>query len=862
MGYHPPKWADRFLQWYCKPELLEEIQGDAYELFDRRLAEEGIANANRKFAWDVLRFFRWSNIKKSNKLKINSFVMFKSYVKIGFRNLSKNWAISTINIFGLALAIGCAITTFIFMDNQYSMDGFHSKKEVVYQVTNHVKNEHSTDHWGDAPLLVGPALADNNSFISRQARVEYQRGNVRWGDNVFSELVSFIDPDFMYMFDFPLQSGNRDVLKDKKNILISQYAAQKYFGVEDPMGKTMSIKYGDGKIQNYTVGAVYEKFPSNASIRFSFVIPMDNFFDLTPDKTYDWGYLTDAVFVEFEPGHSPAELDDQMQSYLEDHNAVDAEWTIDHFEFVPLKDLSLRDHEIMGGVAQGGHPAGRIALSTIALILLILACFNYMNIAIASATKRLKEIAMRKVMGGAKRQIIHQFLTENLILCVFAMLLGIGLSYYFFLPGFNAMIPFTIPFTFSSFKLAVIFFGALLLLIGLASGAYPAFYISRFQPVSIFKGSQKFGSKTIFSRVLLGFQLILAFITVVGGFVFTDNALYLNNRSWGYDPSGIISIPVANESQLAALKKEANSNPLVEDYAVSYGHLGHWDGISTVDHLGSQVKTYIYRVTANYPELMGLNIIEGQSFDRSIQSAQSNVALINETYARKMGWENPLDEQISYDSINFNVVGVIEDYFLQNFYGEKQAAFFIIGGQEKFNHFTFKVAQDKIYEAEEAFQAAWFEVAPNDPFDRIFQKDTFDDFYTENNANTALIGTISAFAVILACLGLFGLLTFNLQKRMKEFGVRKVLGANRLSIVKQANKEYVWVIAISFVLGAPVGYMLIDLLIQQIYADPKAAGPFPFILSIVIMILTIALTVTGQILKATNINPSEILRNE
>ena len=787
--------------------------------------------------------------------------MFNSYLKIGFRNLSKNWGISFINIFGLALAIGCAITTFIFIDMMLHMDQFHSKKDRIYTLINHVKHESGTELWGINPILLAEDLQNNSAAVQKTMRMEYVSANVRHGDQVFAERISYTDPSFLELFDFKVARGSRDALKNKQSLLISHNYAEKYFGEEDPIGKTLSVKLSGNQMQSFIVEAVLEKYPSNSSFGFDLIVPMSNWFDIKGNEKPNWDFLTNATFIELAPDHHPSELDELLSEYVERHNKAASNWTIEKFEMLPLDQMSLRDFEIKGSVASGGHPAGRIALSVIAIMLLVLACFNYMNIAVASAAKRLKEIAIRKVMGSDRRNIIYQFLTENFILCLMALFLGVMLSYYFFLPGFNTLFPVSIPFSFSSFQTALLFFGGLLLLIGFASGSYPAFYISKFQPVTILKGNQKLGGKNWFSKILLTLQLVLAFMMVVGCFVFTDNAMQMNEKDWGYKANGVFSIKVSDPSHRQSLRQVAEANPNVEAYSEVVGHLGRTNWLTHVNVLDAQLKSYHYEGTPNYLETMNLRLVEGKFFDEDA-SYPSKHAVINQKFAEKLGWDEPLDKKFTHDSTDYYVIGVVENFYTKNFHDEISPAFFNIGKEENYSYFVFKTTEKQLFEVDDQIHEAWFEFAPNDPYSREFQRFTFDEFYRENNGNVKLIGTISAFAMILACLGLFGLLSFNLQRRMKEFGVRKVLGAGRFSIIKQANKEYIWIMLIAFLVGAPAGAALISQLLQVIYPEAHSFGATPFILSVVIIIVTVAATITGQILHATKVNPTEVLRSE
>ncbi len=863
MNAQPPKWADRFLQWYCNPQLLEEIQGDVYELYDRRTNEKGSSFANRRFVWDVIRFLRWSNIKKSDSkyTYMNHFILFRNYLKLGFRSITHNWVTSSINIFGLAISIGCAITVLRFVDMQLHMDSFHTKKDRIYQVLHWVEDESDRDLWGDVPLLAGPAMLTDNPAIEEMARVEYIDGNVRYGDDVFGELLGFVDPQFLEIFDFPMIYGNKDALYQKEQIVISRDMAVKYFGYEDPMGKEVSIKFSNGKIRRFFIGGIMDEYPSNASFYLHFYISMEVFFDIHSEKHFDWSYLTDATFILLKEGQEIGSVESSYEKYVELQNQSDSKWKSMEFTTISLPQLSKRSFEIRSSFSRGGHPAGRIGLAVIALLLLTMSCFNYMNISVASATKRLKEIALRKVMGGVRRQIIHQFLTENLLQCAFALIVGTALAYYLFLPGFNAMIPIHIPFMFSSWTVMIIFFVSLLVLIGLASGAYPAFYISRFQPIGIFRGNERFGSKNIASKILLAFQFFFVFVTIVGGFIFTDNGRYLNNKDWGYNPSGIIAVNVQDNAQYEQMKALVQEHPKIISIGGAKGHVGGSNWMVNVDHLGEQFRAHYYRVNDDYMSTLNLRLTKGRFLTARSQD-QISSAVVNQKFVDRMGWEEAINQTFVYDSIRRTVVGVVEDFHGVSFYNEILPTFFLGMNKENANHFVIKTDVDSQFEVDQYLKEAWYRIAPDDPYEREFQSDVLNDFFEENNANVSLMVFISGLAIVLACLGLYGLLSFNIQRRLKEFSVRKVLGAAPSNIIKVASRQYIRIIVISFILGAPLGFFLIDMLITEIYSDPKATGVLPFIASISIVIITVGLTISGQIVRATKVNPSENLRNE
>ena len=859
----PPKWADRFLEWYCNPDLLEEIQGDAHELFYKRTNSEGLRIGRLKFIWDVIRFFRWSNIRRTkSNYSSNSLSMFKSYLRIGFRNAVRNGITSSINILGISLGIGTAITIFLFFDFWYHRDSFHSKKDQVYQVTNLIASEDRLEDWGDSPLMLAPALKSDFSFIENTTRVEFSSGDVRRDETVFNESIWFVDNTFLDMFDFPVLQGDANALKDKSKITVTQEIATKYFGNENPIGQPLSVKFSNGKKEEFTVGAVIER-PDASSMFLFILLPMETFEDLAFKDVYDWSYLTDATFIQLAPGHTPEEMKGSMEKYKTIQNEASPEWAIEEFQFHSLNGLSRKGFEIISAVANaGGHPAGMIALGIISLMLLLLASFNYMNISVATISTRLKEIGIRKVVGSQKKEIIQQFLIENMLLVTIAMLVGTALAYFLLVPGLNSLFPINLPFEFSSVWVLIAFFGGLLLFIAVVSGAYPALYISSFQPVQILKGKEKFGQKSLFSRILLTVQFILAFVNIVGSFVFIDNSFYLNNKDWGYDHDQNYVIPLTSKEEYLALRDKFSDDPEVLSLAGSGNHVGYQNNRAFVEYKENRYEVVNYKVGFNYPETMNLKLKEGRWFDESIQSDHDQSLIINETYATKMGWEKPVGEVIEIDSVDRTVIGVIKDFHYDGFYEAINPVMFSICKEDDIHYLTLKLAAGSLGNKEESIKAAWREISPDSPFEGFFQDEVFENFYNDNNSNVKLLGFIATVAVILACLGLFGLVSFNITRRMREFSVRKVFGANTNQIFKLMNRDYVWILSIAFLLGAPAGFFLMNYLIQHIYPDPQQAGPLPFVIAIGLMILAVSITVGSQMRRVIHENPGTTLRTE
>ncbi|MEM6812884.1 MAG: ABC transporter permease [Bacteroidota bacterium] len=865
MNVSPPKWADQFLRWYCNPKYLEEIEGDIYELFERRSETKGSNLAKIKFVWDVFRFFRWSNINRINSdyNSINQLMLFRNYLKLGFRNIEKNLVPSSINIFGLAIAICFAISIFIFIDVQLNMDSFHTKSDRIYQITNYVEQDGSEELWSDSPITLGPSLLKDHSSVEAFTRVDYRNASVKSGNDVFDELTILVDPSFFEIFDFPLLSGDKKALYQKNQVVISKNMAIKYFSDKEPIGQVLSFKFSNGKIKKMTVGAVLDEYPYNSSIIYDFFIPFENFVDLEPGTINDWGYLTDATFILMKDEKSISAMEDTYNDYVALQNESDPEWKVTSFYPFPLEDVSTNSWQIVSPVAGGGHPVGLIALTVISLFLLGMACFNFMNIAVVSAAKRLKEIALRKVMGGVRKEIIEQFLVENLLQCFFALIIGALLSYFLLLPLFNMMVPeMDIQFRTTNPLTMVLFLVGLLLGVGLVSGAYPSFYISKFDTITIFKGHQKFGSKNLFSKVMLGLQFFLSVITIVGCLVFLDQSIYLGNKDWGYDPKNTMSIYVTDNAQYELLKSKVSDHPAITDVTASDYLIGRGLGVSSLEVEGRQLPIRHVGVSEGYENAFGLRLKEGRFISDHTLDRQSGV-VINEKFVQIMGWhENAIGKTFTFNNVRRTVVGVVENFHYFNFFSEIGPVMFKGLEDENVHYLTVRTRPNQMASVEQFIRTTWQEIAPNDPFDRIFQEDVFDEFYQENRSNILIILLITGIAIVLVCLGLYGLLSFNIEGKLKEFSVRKVLGAKPKAIVAVVSKQYVWVLLIAFLIGAPLGSMGMMNLVIQVFPESKEVTALPFIVAMVIIVITLIMTVAGQIKKAIKVNPAELLRSE
>jgi len=496
--------------------------------------------------------------------------MLKNYIKTAIRNLLKNKLSSFINIVGLAIAIGCVMVVYVYVSWEYSMDKFHVNRDKIFLLTNEINRDGNIQVWGFTPAPIGPLLKQDFPQIEKMVRVDGRGGIFRYDDKVFNEFIRFVDPDFLKMFSFGLKWGNNDALFDKSKIVISENISTKYFGEENPVGKHITITFGSQTAESFEIGAVFEKFPNTSSFSFGIVANYDKIKVADTELDFDdWRDFISATFIQVKDPKDIEVISSKMDKYISIQNEARPDWPSQRYLFEPLTTLSLNSYKMGSSISSGDDATGRIVLSIIGIFMLTLACFNYINIAVVSASKRLKEIGIRKVIGGNKKQLVFQFLSENLVIALFSLILGVGFGYFMFVPWFDQLFSIGLEFNLFSDPQLWIFLLAILLTTGLVSGAYPAFYISSFHAVDIFRGNQKFGSKNLFSKIFLTFQFVLSFILIVGGIMFIQNAEFQKKRDWGYNQEQTLVIPVPDHAAYTQIKNKIIQNPNITSVAGS-----------------------------------------------------------------------------------------------------------------------------------------------------------------------------------------------------------------------------------------------------------------------------------------------------
>ena len=835
---------------------------EAFERSIQNIGDYGQAEKEyRKVYWQKVRY-RGSFVQNL----MDDMSMFNTYMKLAGRNLMKHKLASIINLVGFSTAIGCCLVLFSFIDIQFDVDTFHEFADEIFLVQNIIVDSDGKEIMeGRTPVPLGPALLADLPQIEHVVR--FARGNTRmiYEDKNFNESLFFVDPAVFEVFTYPLKHGDKRALSERNAIVFSNKMAEKYFGRKNPVGEQLTLSFGENYTDVFTVTGVLEEIPNNRSWETNFFIPYEIQSSLGI-KESDWHESTAATFIQLINPESVETVAAQLDRYVARHNAENIEIPVEAFFLDNLQKLSLHSHRVRNSLAGGSSPESNIALGAIGVLLLLLAAFNYVNIAIASATRRFKEIGIRKVVGSTNTQLIRQFLIENMLLCVLALLGGLLLAESFLLPFFNSIFAGTgapeFKLDYSGSIRIWIFFICLLLTIGLGSGAYPAFYISSFHPVAILRSRLKFGGKNLITRSFVTIQFVITFILVAVAVGTTQNQIYQYNRSWGYNPAHTIVVPVDGYSQYSMLHNDLSQLADIVSVAGSRSSLGRSRSLSIVTTDTTSREVISYYVGSGYLETMGLGLIAGRAFNKDRQTDMSESVMVNEAFVAETGWQSALERQVICDSVRYTVIGIVQDFQDNAFFDTIGPVVFFGTPEETYRYLSITVLPDSEIPTNEAIKRRWEALIPEMDYAGFIQKDVFEAEFGRRNREIGMFKYIGFMALVLSCMGILGLVSLSIARRKKDLSIHKVLGASSLRVAHLINKEYFILIGLALAVASPLSYYLLKAMLDAAYTDHVPIGIVPFAVSAVLMLVTLILTISSQIYKAIVSNPVDALQSE
>lgn len=870
----PPRLADRFLEWHCNPELLDEVQGDLYELFQRRIKKYGIRRS-RWFYWlNVLMFFQpfTTRRKESQYYTTNDMDMFKNYIRTAIRNLSRHKTYVLINLLGMGFALACCIVAFLNLDYKLRFDEHHLDKTTsVYRVNTVRDTENGKEPWGTSPVALGSVISQDLTGVNRIMRLHHSNGIVKANDKTFGETIHYADMDLLKIFNFPLLYGNSTAFDDPKTVVLTPATALKYFGDENPIGKELVIIDQFKRENTFIVGAVMQKIPENTSILFNLMISISHAFEPTHFPEHDWKAEAQiTTFVELTEGHAPADINKMLDQYVAVHNVFREDFKVSDFYLQPFKELAFTSDidlpgEVKGRALNRNAVGFLVGITTfLSLLILLTACFNFTNTSIAFSSNRLKEIGIRKVIGGARHQLIKQFMVENLVLCILSI--GIGLlGAQYLTEAYNGLFDQSLDMRYVFKSRVLIFLIALPVVTALFAGSYPAFYISKHQPVAILKGRTKFATMGKFSKVLLTAQFSFSCFAIIAGIILTQNAAYQEHLDFGYDLRKIAVTAVNNSKEFTGFQNAIEQNANIGSIAGSSQIVGQSYEVPVKTNPDDpEMKVRRLEVGSNYLQTVGIGLLAGRDFIESSASDLEQAVIVNQKLIEDLQWkEDPLNKQIFINGKPYHIIGLAENHKELGLLGEEPACLFTLVPPSEFKYLSVNVPVDQLAEVNNGLMQTWFQVNPDVPYEGFLQEMLIFKQLYMNIVLRNLCFFLAVATLIMSAAGFFSIVSLSVLKRTKEIGIRKVFGGSVKQMMHLISRDFIKFILIAFVVGSLLGYLVIEeVLFNKMYVYHIPLGVGAFGLTLFIMLLVPGLTVGLRVYKAATANPSEILRYE
>lgn len=788
--------------------------------------------------------------------------MIGNYIKTAWRNIVKQKIYSAITMSGLVLGLGVFILFALLLVSQTDYDSFHENSDRIYCVVQVLPKGIDKDrHSAITPAPLKDVLLDEFPEIKKAARFHPPgRMVVRYKDNLFYESgVRFVDPDFLSIFTFKLVRGETDaVLAKPYSIVLTETSARKYFGHENPIGKSLTLN----NITDVVVTGIAEDIPDNSVIRFDFLVSMETAKALNAQAD-DWTINDQATFLLLSEGSEPEKLEAQFSSIIQKYYPPSPE-SPKRFYLHPLADFHLNSYEIDN--YWGQSRMSFIAIWIVAVLILIIACINFMNLSTSRYAVRAGEVGMRKVIGARRSQLIKQFLGESILMAIISLPMAILLS-ELMRPAFIAIMGEIFIVSIWDYPKVLILTFGVTILTGFFAGSYPAFYVSAFDSLQVFKGRFTRGKKgNRFRKILVvsqfAFSIILILMTVITIKQTNHNLLV----DLGFDRSGIIAVKMPNQAygKLELLKKELGKHTDFVSVSASAALPIEWNTKQLVIPEGVDEKDAwnmnTYGVDYGFTEMVGIEVLQGRSFSQNYSDADN--FLINEKAVQRLQWKNPLGKQLIMGEKKGLVIGVVKDFHFKSLYLEELSPAVLYLDQEGLNYLYAKVSSpDKISSGIEHIKKQWSTIVPDLPFEYETLDSAFDDM-SSGDKTAEVTGALGAMAIFLSCLGLYGLSSYSVERRTKEIGIRKVLGASVTGIVKMLIKDFMKLVLIANVIAIPIAYLFMNRLIQFIYSYPTSIGAGIFILCLISSLLVAFLTVSSQTIKSALMNPAESLKYE
>jgi putative ABC transport system permease protein len=874
----PPEFIHRFFRWFCHRDLRSYIEGDLIELYKERLSALGKFRADLAFFRDVILLFRPGIIRPvAVNQPINNVAMLKSYYKITLRNIVSNKAFSFINVSGLAIGMATCALIVLYVHDETGYDRHHTDAHTLYRVAAEVKGE----KWVAGPAPLAYALKNELPEVEEATRLVRFPGaeKVLLSEEAskkqfFYTNVYYVDSSFFSLFTYAFKYGTPlSTLTEPSTMVISEEIANTFFPGDNPVGKVLSVGLPFGTFE-YRVNGVFKNNHKKSHIPANIFLSMDNT-DVGGWVKQQTSWAANNIFhtyIRVREGSDVTALDDKITDVLNRNGEEDfkAAGFTKRLFLQPVSDIYL--HSNLGyEIAANGNVRYLYVFGSVAAFILLIACINFMNLSTARSEKRAREVGMRKVIGARRGTLVIQFLTESCFMSILSLIIAIILI-NLLLPMFNQLTGRQLSLL--QFPYAYGWLIGLTFITGILAGIYPAFYLSSFKPISVLKGRllNTFSAVAI-RKGLVVFQFTISLVLILGSILITQQMSFLSNQSLGFSKNQKLVLhiqTIESNTNSAVLKKELLNKSSINHAVVA----GSYPGIESITGMRfypegkseEKIDIQTTSVEAGYLMTLGIELLEGRDFSDNVTADERSV-IINETAAKKLGYEikDAVGKKIVYDFDDktnpMTIIGVVRDYHYQSLHEQiKPLALTVsvfFSGPSRY--LIADISTTEYASMLEDIQNTWSKVNPASPFNFSFLDQDFQKNYEKETRTSQLIGYFTVVAILIACLGLFGLATFTAEQRTKEMGVRKVLGATASQIAVHLSADLMKLVAIAVLLSSPIAYYLMDKWLTN-FAYHVDIKWWVFVVSGTVAAVIAFLTTSFQTVKLATRNPVDSLR--
>ncbi len=872
---NPPKWIDRWLEKVIDPYLLEGIIGDMYEKYYLAVEKKGARRAKLNYLINAIGYIRHYSLKNQNS-KSNFEAMFKNYLTITLRTFKKHKVYSFINLFGLAVGITAGFIILQYVHYEFNYDTHLQNRDNIYRVQQDRYNKGElTTQWASGCAGIGPDLKE--MFPEVEAYVKLYKSNTLLKYN--NKYIKVKDPyyvteNFFEVFSIPLIRGiDSLVLKGLYTVVLSESMAKNIFGNEDPIGK--EVRLNDN--WNFEVVGIFEDIPENSHMKIDLVYSFETYVNLTSnDANTQWNWDGFMTYVQLKNGTDPlvfeAKIPTLVKSKVGEENEANNSGIAFHLQ--PIDKIHLTSNYMMEFKPNGNEQTTYFLL-IVGIFILIIAWINYINLTTARAMQRAKEVGIRKVLGSYRRQLINQFMFESVFMNLLSLLIA-SLTIFLIFPYFNQFVGISEPYTFPRDSTFWLIFVGIMLVGILLSGLYPSMVLSGFKPISVLKGKlENSKSGIVLRKSLVVFQFMTSIILITGTYVVYQQMMYLQNQDLGVNINKTIVLKtpnvgsdslfnIQNDYFVNQLLMESDINLISKSSSVP-GRKPNWNagGIRLLEQREDEINQYrIISMDDQYMELYEMEVIEGRKFNKTYGHETSN-ALVNEAAVKLMGI-NEMSEIISRKILfwgdTFKIVGVLKNFRQESPKSNFDPLIFRYNSRSG-GFYSLKVSSNNMQKLIRKIEGHWQSAFQSRPLEYFFLDDYYNEQYKSENRFGSIFGFFAGLAILIACLGLFGLASYATALRMKEIGVRKVLGARIGQLLLLLTKDFMKLVAVSILIGLPLSFWMIDRWLED-FANRISLSAGLFIIPSLLLCLIALITIAYHTFKTATLNPASTLKDE